>query len=254
MSSGGEKNWCYYHQQGAWRGAKKREIWHNESQYERRACCKVCMKWIILLCAAAVNRDGTLEIRGIKGPELRRNSLDRWSGSIPSWNEAIYHVLLSRTLFFFRKSVLCMMETEVVGIDRVGRGAWTRKKKKKKWKHVSVSRYARIACCKALQWEKTALLRVTAVSNGNVELKVGVLLVRLAGTLHVLFPPLACFLFLGLLHVLSRMASLPPQWKGRKKKKKYSKYGLLVLLHQGQQTYNLPPSQLHPDVRHRIGR
>lgn len=92
-------------------------------------------------------------------------------------------------------------------------------KKKKKWKHVSVSRNARIACCKALQWKKIALLCVTAVSNGNVELKVGVLPVRLAVTLHVLFPPLACFLFLGLLHVLSRMASLPPQWKGRKKKK-----------------------------------
>lgn len=106
MSSAGEKKWCYYHQQGAWRGTKKREIWHNEAQYERRACCKVCMKWIILLCAAAVNRDGTFEIRGIKGPELRRNSLDQWSGSITSWNEAIYHVLLSLTLFFFRKSVL----------------------------------------------------------------------------------------------------------------------------------------------------
>lgn len=57
-------------------------------------------------------------------------------------------------------------------------------------------------------WKKIALLCVTAVCNGNVELKVGVLPVRLAVTLHVLFPPLACFpFFVSALHVLSRMAS-----------------------------------------------
>lgn len=67
--------------------------------------------------------------------------------------------------------------------------------------------------------EKIALLCVTAVNNGNVELKVGVLPVRLAVTLHVLFPPLACFPFFVICITCSLKDGLPSSTMERTKKK-----------------------------------
>lgn len=88
--------------------------------------------------------------------------------------------------------------------------------------------------------EKIALLCVTAVSNGNVELKVGVLPVHSARTV----PTIGLFPILCLGIACSLKDGLPSSTmeKTKKKRPQYSKYGLLVLLHQGQQTYNPPPS------------